>query len=68
MQLNDNMSNVVVPGSVPVVPAGEKMLRDKPKKNTSMIVGMIILVLLAAGGIGFGVWAYLFRKSKRSRI
>lgn len=35
------------------------VLQDKPKKNRGMIYGMILLAILAAGGIGFGVWAML---------
>jgi hypothetical protein len=37
---------------------------DKPKKNHGMLYGMILLAILAAGGIGFGVWAMLDGNSK----
>ena len=33
--------------------------RDKPKKNLGVILGMVFLAILAAGGIGFGVWAMM---------
>ena len=32
---------------------------DKPKKSHGMLYGMILLAILAAGGIGFGVWAMM---------
>ncbi len=47
------------PATTPMNPGGDIVFKDKPKKNTGMITGMIILALLAAGGIGFGVWGLL---------
>ena len=32
------------------------VFRDKPKRNTGMILGMVLLGILAVGGIAFGVW------------
>ena len=40
------------------------VFRDRPQKKTGMIIGMICLALLAIGGIGFGVWAYLSGNQK----
>ncbi|MBR3052395.1 hypothetical protein IKG60_02115 [Candidatus Saccharibacteria bacterium] len=37
---------------------------EKPKKSHAMLFGMIFLAILAAGGIGFGVWAMLDGNSK----
>lgn len=49
----------------PSVPAGgDIVFSDKPKKSHAMLIGMIILALLAAGGIGFGVWAFLDGNSR----
>lgn len=49
---------VVVAEEKPVVNAAPKsdVVFNGPKKNTGMILGMVIFAILAAGGIGFGVW------------
>lgn len=65
MQPNNNMVNNTAPApaptpmTTPMNPGGDIVFKDKPKKKTGMIIGMVVLALLAAGGIGFGVWAYL---------
>lgn len=43
------------------------IFRDKPKKSHGMIYGMILLAILAAGGIGFGVWAMMDGNSQVAR-
>ena len=40
-------------------PGSEVVFRDKPKNNMGMILTIVLLVLLAVGGIGFGVWAMM---------
>ncbi len=40
-------------------PGSDVVFQDKPKKNMGMILTIVLLVLLAAGGIGFGVWAMM---------
>ncbi len=71
---SDNLSNAinaVAPQGSPAQspkPSGDLVFRDKPKKNIGMIVGMIILAMLAAGGIGFGVWAYLSSSQKEAEL
>lgn len=37
---------------------------EADKKGKGMVVGMVILALLAAGGIGFGVWAMLSKNQE----
>ena len=58
MQPNNNGVGAGAPVSV-TAPKEDIVFRDKPRKNTGMTIGMIVLALLAAGGIGFGVWAML---------
>lgn len=43
---------------------GDVVFSNKPKSGKAMIIGMIILTLLATGGIGFGVWAMLDRNAQ----
>lgn len=69
MQPNANsnmMSNT--PQTTPMNPGGDIVFKDKPKKNKGMIAGLIILALLAAGGIGFGVWAFLSGNQKEAKL
>ena len=49
---------VVVAKEQPVVNVAPKsdMVFNGPKKNTGMVLGMVIFAILAIGGIGFGVW------------
>ena len=63
MQSNNNTPTTPPPANPPATtpmnPGGNIVFKDNPKKNTGMIIGMIILALLAAGGIGFGIWGLL---------
>lgn len=65
--MNGNVMNDI-PQATPVNPGSDVVFRDKPKKNTGMIIGMVVLALLAAGGIGFGVWAYLSGNQKSTEL
>lgn len=69
MQPNAN-NNVInsAPQTTPMNPGGDVVFRDKPKKNKGMIIGMVILALLATGGIGFGVWAFLSGNQKEAKL
>ena len=69
MQPNAN-NNVMdnTPQTTPMNPDNGVVFKDKPKKNKGMIVGIVILALLAAGGIGFGVWAYLSGNQKEAKL
>ena len=40
------------------------MFQDKPKKNMTMILGMVLLGILAVGGIAFGVWEMMDGKAQ----
>ena len=43
------------------------VFRDKSEKSHGMLYGMILLAILAAGGIGFGVWAVLDGNAQRAK-
>ena len=72
MQPNNNMANSTAPAPAPMTtpmnPGGDVVFKDKPKKNKGMIIGMIILAFLAAGGVGFGVWAFLSGNQKEAKL
>ena len=40
-------------------PKNDIVFNDKPKKNSGMMMGMIVLLILAIGGIGFGIWGMM---------
>ena len=44
------------------------VFQDKPKKSTAMILCLVFLALLAAGGIGFGVWAMMDGDSQKEQL
>ena len=64
---NNNMMNNA-PQTTPMNPGGDIVFKDKPKKNKGMVAGLIILALLATGGIAFGVWAYLDGNQKTTNL
>ena len=68
MQPNNNGVGAGVPVSATAAPKEDIVFRDKPRKNTGMTIGMIVLALLAAGGIGFGVWTYLSGNQKEAEL
>ena len=53
-------------GVMPVSGGNDAVFQDKPKKSHGMLYGMVLLAILAAGGIGFGVWA-MFDGNARSQ-
>ena len=49
-------------------PGGDLVFRDTSKKSKGMIIGMVVLALLATGGIGFGVWAMMDGNSQKEQL
>ena len=49
-------------------PGGDLIFRDTSKKSKGMIVGMVVLALLATGGIGFGVWVMMNGNAKVEQL
>ena len=49
-------------------PGEDLVFRDTSKKSKGMIVGMVVLALLATGGIGFGVWAMMNGNAKVEQL
>ncbi len=72
MQPEQNIVNQPTEGVInnpaPSTDGSNLVFRDKPKKNIGMIVFVIILILLAAGGTGFGAWAYLSGNEKEANL
>ena len=72
MQPNNNVTSAGTPTVAPTVdttaPKDDIVFRDKTRRGSGMMIGMIVLALLAAGGIGFGVWAYLSGNQKETEL
>ena len=52
-------------------PAENTAVQDEPKKKSSktgIILGFVLLFLLAAGGIGFGVWAMMDGNTQKEQL
>ena len=58
-----NAADVVAP----VNGGNDVVFQDRPKKSHGMLYSMILLAILAAGGIGFGVWAMLDGNSRAQK-
>ena len=59
-----NESSVPVPENT----GDNVVFQDKPKKNLGMILGMVLLVILAVGGIVFGVWEMMDGNAQKEEL
>ncbi|MBR3329316.1 hypothetical protein IKG29_02175 [Candidatus Saccharibacteria bacterium] len=49
-------------------PKEDIVFSNKPKKKTGMILGMVLFAILAIGGIGFGVWAWMDGNTQKEAL
>ncbi|MBR3236635.1 hypothetical protein IKF92_03085 [Candidatus Saccharibacteria bacterium] len=63
-----NMPNMTTPVSEPAKKPSDVVFRDKQRRGAGMTIGIIVLILLASSGVGFGVWAYLSGNQKESGL
>ena len=49
-------------------PGSNIVFRDKSSKGKGMIIGMVVLALLAVGGIGFGVWEMMDKNQEVANL
>lgn len=58
------------PAAQPVAqpPKDDVVFNNKPKKSNVMLIGLILCLILAAGGIGFGVWAMMDKNAQEDRL
>ena len=70
MEANYNMVNGSnsVPLSTPGHSANLAMNGADKKKNKMMLYGMIVLAVLAVGGIGFGIWAMVDGNIQKAQL
>ncbi len=54
-----SVTNAPVASGAATPAKNDVVFRDKPKKNIAVILGMVLLGILAVGGIVFGVWAMM---------
>ena len=67
-EMPQGVSGGVATGGNSVTQHGASEEVKAPRKNTAMILGMVLLAVLAAGGIGFGVWAMLDGNQKTTNL
>lgn len=66
-----SMTGVTAAPSAPVASSqsgGGVVFQDKPKSGRAMLYGMIVLAILAIGGIGFGVWAMMDGNAQKDQL
>lgn len=59
---------IQAPQTTPMNLSKDVVFKDKPKKNIGLILGVVFLILLAAGGAGFGTWAYLSGNQQQEQL
>ena len=54
--------------AVPTFDNGPSVVGSKGSRKTGWILAMILLLLIAAGGVGFGVWAYIDSNNAKNSL
>ncbi len=72
MQPEGNVQNASMPVTAPAVtpeaPKKDNMFENTPKKSNGMLIGLILCLILAIGGIGFGVWAMMDGNQQKEQL
>ena len=53
--------------TTPEVLKKDNMFENAPKKSNGMLIGLVLCLILAIGGIGFGVWAMMDGNSRAQK-
>ena len=64
-------TSTTVPVPKPAEPTfgnGGSVVEGKGGKKTGWILGIVVLLLIAAGGVGFGVWAYMDGNAQKDAL
>ena len=51
-----------------MTPKDDIVFNNKPKKNTGMILGIVLLLILAIGGVLFGVWEMIEGNTQKEQL
>ena len=64
------VETVEVKENVPMgeAPKKDNMFENTPKKSNGMLIGLILCLILAIGGIGFGVWAMMDGNQQKEQL
>ena len=57
-----------VPAGGPTFDNGPSVVEGKGGKKTGWILGLVILAIIAAGGVGFGVWAWMDGNTQKDAL
>lgn len=64
----ESNQNVMGDNGLNVVSATEQSPVEKKKSGNGMLIGMIVAMVVAVGGIGFGVWAMMDGNSQKEQL
>ena len=52
----------------PTFDNGPSVVEEKGGKKTGLVLGLVLCLILAAGGIGFGVWAFMDGNTQKDNL
>lgn len=56
------------PASGPAFDNGPSVVEPKGGRKTGWIIGLVLMALIAAGGVGFGVWAWMDGNTQKDAL
>ena len=60
--------NIVSKTNGPAFGNGSSVVEGKGGKKTGWILGLVVLAIIAAGGVGFGVWAWMDGNTQKDAL
>ena len=61
-------ASVTTPVATPETPKSDNLFENTPKKSNGMLIGLILCIFLAIGGIGFGVWMMMDGNTQKEQL
>ena len=61
-------ASVTMPVATPETPKSDNLFENTPKKSNGMLIGLILCIFLAIGGIGFGVWMMMDGNTQKEQL
>ena len=61
-------ASVTAKAPEPTFDNGPSVVEEKGGKKTGLVLGLVLCLILAAGGIGFGVWAFMDGNTQKDNL